>query len=129
MCNAQCSIEMKKDSENILLVKSKSFAIRIIRLYQFLSLEKKEFVLSKQLLRSGTSIGANAKEASRGQSRADFASKISVSLKEASESEYWLDLLYETEYISREEYTSLQQDLSEIIRILMSISRSVAPRN
>ncbi|MBR4114653.1 MAG: four helix bundle protein [Bacteroidales bacterium] len=120
---------MKKDSENILLVKSKSFAIRIIRLYQFLSLEKKEFVLSKQLLRSGTSIGANAKEASRGQSRADFASKISVSLKEASESEYWLDLLYETEYISREEYTSLQQDLSEIIRILMSISRSVAPRN
>ncbi len=129
MRNAQCSIEMKKDSENILLVKSKSFAIRIIRLYQFLSLEKKEFVLSKQLLRSGTSIGANAKEASRGQSRADFASKISVSLKEASESEYWLDLLYETEYISREEYTSLQQDLSEIIRILMSISRSVAPRN
>ncbi|MBR4689512.1 MAG: four helix bundle protein [Bacteroidales bacterium] len=120
---------MKKDSENILLVKSKSFAIRIIRLYQFLSLEKKEFVLSKQLLRSGTSIGANAKEASRGQSRADFASKISVSLKEASESEYWLDLLYETEYISREEYTSLQQGLSEIIRILMSISRSVAPRN
>ncbi len=120
---------MKKDSENILLVKSKSFAIRIIRLYQFLSLEKKEFVLSKQLLRSGTSIGANAKEASRGQSRADFASKISVSLKEASESEYWLDLLYETEYISREEYTSLQQDLSEIIRILMSISRSVTPRN
>ena len=120
---------MKKDSENILLVKSKSFAIRIIRLYQFLSLEKKEFVLSKQLLRSGTSIGANAKEASRGQSRADFASKISVSLKEASESEYWLDLLYETEYISREEYTSLQQDLSEIIRILMSISRSVVPRN
>ena len=129
MRNAQCSIEMKKDSENILLVKSKSFAIRIIRLYQFLSLEKKEFVLSKQLLRSGTSIGANAKEASRGQSRADFASKISVSLKEASESEYWLDLLCETEYISREEYTSLQQDLSEIIRILMSISRSVAPRN
>lgn len=129
MRNAQCSIEMKKDSENVLLVKSKSFAIRIIRLYQFLSLEKKEFVLSKQLLRSGTSIGANAKEASRGQSRADFASKISVSLKEASESEYWLDLLYETEYISREEYTSLQQDLSEIIRILMSISRSVAPRN
>ena len=129
MRNAQCSIEMKKDSENILLVKSKSFAIRIIRLYQFLSLEKKEFVLSKQLLRSGTSIGANAKEASRGQSRADFASKISVSLKEASESEYWLDLLYETEYISREEYTSLQQELSEIIRILMSISRSVAPRN
>ena len=129
MRNAQCSIEMKKDSENILLVKSKSFAIRIIRLYQFLSLKKKEFVLSKQLLRSGTSIGANAKEASRGQSRADFASKISVSLKEASESEYWLDLLYETEYISREEYTSLQQDLSEIIRILMSISRSVAPRN
>lgn len=129
MRNAQCSIEMKKDSENILLVKSKSFALRIIRLYQFLSLEKKEFVLSKQLLRSGTSIGANAKEASRGQSRADFASKIGVSLKEASESEYWLDLLYETEYISREEYTSLQQDLSEIIRILMSISRSVTPRN
>ena len=129
MRNAQCSIEMKKDTENILLVKSKTFAIRIIRLYQFLSLEKKEFVLSKQLLRSGTSIGANAKEASRGQSRADFASKISVSLKEASESEYWLDLLYETEYISREEYTNLQQDLSEIIRILMSISRSVAPRN
>ena len=116
-------------SKGAILTKSKDFAVRIIKLTRYLQEDKHEYVLSKQILRSGTSIGANAKEASRGQSRADFASKISVSLKEASESEYWLDLLYETEYISREEYTSLQQDLSEIIRILMSISRSVTPRN
>ena len=119
---------MKKDSDNIILVKTKSFAIKIIKIYQYLTTEKKEFVLSKQLLRSGTSIGANAKEASRGQSRADFVAKINIALKEASESEYWLELLHETNYLFEEEFSSLQKELSEIIRILMAISHKTAPR-
>ena len=86
-------------TDNIIVDKSKVFALRIIRLYQYLKNEKSEFVLSKQLLRSGTSIGANVKEAIRGQSRADFYAKLNISLKEASETEYWLELLHESEYI------------------------------
>lgn len=80
-------------TDNIIVDKSKAFAVRTINLYKYLCNEKKEFVLSKQLLRSGTSIGANVKEAIRGQSKDDFAHKINISLKEASESEYWLELL------------------------------------
>ena len=87
-------------ADNQILIDSKSFAIRIIRLYKYLSDMKKEFVLSKQILRSGTSIGANISESVFAQSRMDFVSKMSISLKEASETKYWLDLLYETEYIS-----------------------------
>ena len=86
-------------SDNIILSKSKAFAVRIVRLYQYLCNDKKEFVLSKQLLRSGTSIGANVKEAVRGQSKPDFISKMSIALKEAAETEYWLELLYETDYL------------------------------
>ena len=78
---------------NIVLEKSMDFAVRIVRLYQFLCDSKKEFVMSKQVLRSGTSIGANLKEAMRGQSRADFCAKMNIALKEASETEYWLELL------------------------------------
>ena len=85
---------MKED--NVIVDKSKAFAVRIIRLYQHLSSDKKEFVLSKQVLRSGTSIGANVKEASRAQSKADFISKMQIALKEASETEYWIELLQET---------------------------------
>ena len=88
-------------TDNIIVDKSKVFALRIIRLYQYLKNEKSEFVLSKQLLRSGTSIGANVKEAIRGQSRADFYAKLNISLKEASETEYWLELLHESEYIGK----------------------------
>ena len=90
--------------------KSRRFAIRIVRLYQYLCQEKKEFVMSKQLLKSGTSIGANIAESECAISRKDFLSKIYIALKECSETRYWLDLLYETDYLTSEEYRSIQQD-------------------
>lgn len=106
---------------NIVVDKSKFFAVRIIRLYQFLQKEKTEFVLSKQLLRSGTSIGANIKEGIRGQSVKDFRSKLAIALKEASETEYWLELLSETNYIDAKQYESLDKDCVELIKILTAI--------
>jgi len=109
---------------NIIADKSKCFAVRIIRLYQYLCDEKKEYVLSKQTLRSGTSIGANVKEAIRGQSKADFISKMSIALKECSETEYWLELLHETGYISDSEFVSIYEDCRELIKILISIIKS-----
>lgn len=111
-------------TNNIIVDKSKAFAIRIIKLYKYLCTEKKEFVLSKQLLRSGTSIGANVKEAIRGQSKDDFAHKMNISLKEASETEYWLELLFETDYITEEQFNSIIADCTELIRILTSIIKS-----
>lgn len=114
---------MTTDSQNIIVVQSRLFAVRCIKLYQHL-IENKEFVMSKQLLRSGTSIGANVKEAIRGQSRADFGTKMNIALKEASETEYWLDLLYETGYISKEGYESITEDCRSILKILTSIVKS-----
>ena len=111
-------------TNNIIVDKSKAFAIRIINLYKYLCDEKKEYVLSKQLLRSGTSIGANVKEAIRGQSKDDFAHKMNISLKEASESEYWLELLYETDYITEQQFNSIIGDCTELIKILTSIIKS-----
>lgn len=108
-------------TDNIIVDKSKEFAVRIVRLYQYLCNEKKEFVLSKQVLRSGTSIGANVKEAIRGQSKVDFIHKMSISLKEASETEYWLELLYETEYITQSQFESMIADCRELLKILTSI--------
>lgn len=90
---------MKKDEDNIIAIKSRAFAIRCIKLYQYLIYIKKEYTMSKQLLRCGTSIGANVKEALRGQSKADFGAKMNIALKEANESEYWIELLYATGYI------------------------------
>ena len=113
---------MKND--NVIETKSKSFAIRIVRLARYLQREKREFVLSKQLLRSGTSIGANVKEALRGQSRADFISKMNIALKESSETEYWLEILHETDYLSNKEFRSVNNDNQEILRILMSIVKT-----
>ena len=110
--------------DNTVVVKSKAFAIRIIRLYQFLQNDKKEYTLSKQLLRSGTSIGANVKEAIRGFSKKDFRFKLGIALKEASESEYWLELLFETEYISEKQFQSLNEDCIELIKILTAILNS-----
>lgn len=86
--------------------------------------KQNEYVLSKQLLRSGTSIGANVKEALRGQSRADFGAKMNISLKEASESEYWIELLYATEYITKDEYDSIIADCVELIKMLTSIVKT-----
>ena len=111
-------------TDNIIVDKSKVFALRIIRLYQYLKNEKSEFVLSKQLLRSGTSIGANVKEAIRGQSRADFYAKLNISLKEASETEYWLELLHESEYIEEKDFNSIYADCQELIKLLVAITKT-----
>ena len=111
-------------TDNIIADKSKVFALRIIRLYQYLKNEKSEFVLSKQLLRSGTSIGANVKEAIRGQSRADFYAKLNISLKEASETEYWLELLHESEYIEEKTFNSIYADCQELIKLLVAITKT-----
>ncbi len=106
---------------NIVQQKSFSFAIRIVNLYKYLVSEKKEFVLSKQLLRSGTSIGANIEESIGGQSEKDFLSKLSISYKEARETIYWLKLLKETEYISKIEFESMHNEAEEICKILAKI--------
>ena len=108
--------------ENILLVKSKGFALRIIRLYTYLNEEKNETVLSKQLLRSGTSIGANIREAQRAQSEADFYAKLFISLKEADESAYWLELLHESKILTQEQFDSIYSDCTELIKLLVSIT-------
>lgn len=112
-----------KQSGNLVVDKSKAFAIRVIRLYQHLQ-KQNEFVLSKQLLRSGTSIGANVKEGVRGQSTKDFRAKLNIALKEASESEYWLELLVETDYIDQNQYESLDNDCVELIKILTAILKT-----
>ncbi len=114
---------MRNPEDNVILVKSKNFAIRSINLYKYLKDSKQEFVISKQVLRSGTSIGANVKEAVRGQSRPDFLAKMNIALKEASETEYWLELLHETEYISDSNFQSIYTDCQELLRILMSITK------
>lgn len=110
--------------ENVISKKSYAFAIRIIRLYKFLIEDKKEFILSKQLLRSGTAIGALIKEAEHAQSKADFLNKMNVALKEANETEYWLMLLKDTEFISTKEFDSIETDCAEILRLLISIVKS-----
>lgn len=111
-------------TNNVIVDKSLAFAVRIVNLYKYLTDVKHEYVLSKQILRSGTSIGANVKEAIRGQSKDDFAHKLNISLKEASETEYWLDLLVATEYITSEEYESIHNDCLELIKLLTAIIKS-----
>ena len=112
-------------NENAIEAKSFDFAIRIVKLYQYLTNEKKEFVLSKQLLRSGTSIGANVAEAERAQSQADFYAKMSIALKEANETDYWLRLLYKTDYLTENEYNSINRNINEIIALLVSITKTI----
>lgn len=111
-------------SENQVAIMSKQFAIRIIRMYQILIHRRPEKDLLRQVLRSGTSIGANVKEALRGQSKADFGAKMNIALKEASETEYWIELLYETGIISEPEFNSLITDCRALIKILTAIVKS-----
>lgn len=106
---------------NVIQIKSRDFAIRIIRCYQFLSEEKNEMVMSKQILRCGTSIGANTRESRNAQSRLDFINKLNIALKEADETDYWLDLLHTTGYLNDQQYNSLSSDCNELIAILVSI--------
>ena len=112
--------------DNIILDKSFTFAIRVVKLYKYLCDDKKEYVLSKQLLRCGTSIGANINEAQAGQSKADFIAKMSIASKEARESKYWIDLLVKTNYldISDKHTKSLLNDIEEIVKLLTSIVKS-----
>lgn len=109
--------------ENVVQVKSYDFAVRIVRLYQQLSSQKKEFVLSKQLLRCGTSIGANVEEAIGGQSRADFVAKMTIAYKEARESSYWLRLLKDTDYLNQADFDSIHTDAEELCRIITAIQK------
>ena len=115
---------MARDS--VTLDKSKNFAIRIVRLYQYLCTEKKEFVLSKQLLRSGTSIGANLAEAIYGISDKDFLSKMYISLKECAETKYWLELLFKTDYLTEQQYQSINEDCTELIKLLTSSAKTMS---
>jgi four helix bundle protein len=109
---------------NVIEQKSKAFALRIISLYQLLSNDKHEYVLSKQLLRSGTSIGANVKEGVRAQSTPDFIAKFSIALKEAEETEYWLELLYESNILEQTLFNSVYSDNKELLKILTSIIKT-----
>jgi len=114
---------MRKD--NVVLEKSYALALRMVKLYKYLMEEKKEFVLSKQILRSGTSIGANIEEAMGAQSEKDFLSKISIAYKEARETKYWLRLLNDSEYLEEKQAQSLFQDIEEMLKLLGSIQKTM----
>ena len=110
--------------ENVVMSKAMAFAIRIVNLHKGL-LGRKEFVLSKQLLRSGTAVGALLKESEHAQSRADFVSKMSIALKETNESAYWLELLYRTDYLDQKEFRSIMEDCEELLKLLASIVKTI----
>ena len=110
---------------NLIQEKSFCFALRIVNLCKYLHSEKKEFILSKQLLRSGTSIGANVAESEHAQSRADFGSKLNIALKEAAETDYWLRLLHKADYLNDEEFQSIYADCQEIERLLAATVKTL----
>ncbi len=111
--------------ENVISNKSYLFAIRTVKLYKYLAQDKKEFVISKQLLRSGTAIGALVKEAEHAQSKPDFLHKMNIALKEANETEYWLLLMRDTGYLTDNEFNSIHPECVELIKLLISIVKSV----
>ncbi|WP_281226503.1 four helix bundle protein [Flavobacterium aquiphilum] len=112
-------------TDNVVQNKSYEFALKIVRVYKFLSQEKNEFVLSKQLLRSGTSVGANIEEAIGGQSKADFFAKITIAYKEARESKYWIRLLRDSDYLTIKQSDDLLIDIEELLKIIGSIQKSI----
>jgi len=107
--------------DNIIKTKTYNFAIRIVGLYKYLTREKKEYILSKQILKSGTSIGANVEEADGGQSKKDFFAKISIAYKESKETHYWLRILRDTNFITKHQAEYLLKDLEEILKIITKI--------
>ena len=111
---------MNEKKSNIIKNKSFAFALRIVKLYKFL-IEKKEFVLSKQLLRSGTAVGALVRESEHAESKADFIHKMAIAQKEANETDYWIELLFQSEYLTQEQYKSIIEDINELQRLLSSI--------
>lgn len=120
---------METRKENILLKKSEVFATRIVKLYQYLINEKHETVISKQIYRSGTSIGANVAESEHAQSGIDFTHKLSISLKEANETRYWLNTLHNSNYIDDTGFNSMKEDVEELIRILVSSIKTMKRKN
>ena len=120
---------MKTNEDNIIVAKSYAFAIRCVKLYKYLCEEKHDYVIGKQLLRSGTSIGANVKEAIRGYSKNEFSMKMGISLKEASEAEFWIELLRDTEYIEERHAKSMLDDCTELIKLLMAIIKTSQGKN
>lgn len=114
------------DNKNTIKFKSKQFAVRIVNLYKYLCNDKKEFVLSKQILRSGTSIGANIAESECAISKKDFLSKLYIALKECSETLYWLDLLHDTEYLTEEQYNSMKKDCEEMRKMMSASTKTMA---
>jgi len=112
-------------ADNVVQIKSYAFAIRIVKAYKYLVEEHKEYVLSKQLLRCGTSIGANIEEAIGGQSQKDFFAKLTIAYKEARETQYWLKLLRDTDYLTLEQSRSLIEDTEELLRIIGSIQKTI----
>ncbi len=110
--------------DNIIGPKSYHFALRCVNLYRWLNSEIREYVLSKQMLRSGTAIGALIREAEHAQSRADFLNKLNIALKEANETEYWLMLLWDSQYLPEVEFNSMRRDCTELIRLLISIVKT-----
>ena len=119
-------MENGKLKKNPIKDKSFQFAVRIVKLYKYLSNEQKEFVLAKQILRCGTSIGANVNEAQQGQSKKDFLMKMNIALKECSETKYWIDLLYETEYINIKMKQSIYEDCVELEKLLTTIVKTTS---
>lgn len=117
------------DKKNILKDKSFSFAIRIVKLYKYLVTNKKEFVLSKQLLRSGTAIGALIREAQNAESRADFIHKLAIAQKECDESIYWIELLFQTEFLSSTEYENINYNALEILKMIRSAIITTKSKN
>ena len=115
--------------ENVIARKSFAFSVRIVNLHKYLVDRKHEYILSKQICKSGTSIGANVAEAQRAQSTADFVAKMKIALKEANETQYWLKLLRETDYLTDREFESLHGNLSEILRILTAICKHYPQNN
>lgn len=121
--------KMKAKEDNIVAVKSYAFAVCCVKLYKFLCEEKHNSTIGKQLLRSGTSVGANVKEALRGYTKADFSAKMSIALKEASETEFWIEILRDTDYISKQQAESMLNDCVELIKILMTIIKTSQKTN
>ncbi|MBQ8154184.1 MAG: four helix bundle protein [Prevotella sp.] len=119
---------MLPQKNNVVLNKSDAYSDRILKLYQYLTSQKNEFVLSKQILRSGTSIGANVVESRNAQGGKDFVNKLNIALKEADETEFWLKKLYKGDYITEKQYDSMHRDNDEIVRLLTSIIKTMKQR-
>ena len=119
---------MEKHADNIIYEIASNFAIRIVKLYKYLTKTKKEYIMSKQLFRSGTSIGANAFEAKNAYSRDDFAYKMSIALKEAGETGFWIDLLHQTQFIDDVQFESIHNDWNKVYAVLVKIVKSTKPQ-